>query len=117
MAAPDMTNQATDGQTGEDQADQTESWMIRICYSDGSSECVEARIVPNVIAANGGWRAGFLVKPPMGTQWSSDFFEAAINEGGLTAGSMEADPDTASDRSFAWLLLRRTTMTGRRAWG
>ena len=85
---------------------------IEIAYDDGSAEFLDVRLEGFVLADGQHWAPGHLVSPPFACGLGSDFFEAAIGEGGFRSGEERPDPgdaDPASGaapwRAFSWKLV------------
>jgi len=79
---------------------------IEITYHDGDAETVEVRLEADRVLGPGGWRPGHAVGNPVRCYFMWDFFEAAIEEGGVRSGSEAPDKDELDAfEPFSWKLV------------
>ena len=79
---------------------------ILITYGDGSTEAVRVALEAGILSSGGLWLPGHAVSEPARCPMGSDYFSAAIDEGCLVSGEMEArdDGDSTPEPAFSWIL-------------
>ena len=79
---------------------------ILITYGDGSVESVPVTLEGGLVSSGGSWVPGHSVAEPARCPVGSDYFCAALDEGGLVSGSMEATEDEGypPEPAFSWAL-------------
>ena len=80
--------------------------QILITYGNGSAEKVPVTLEGGLVSSGGCWVPGHTVAEPARCPVGSDYFCAAIDEGGLSSGIMEARNDDGypPEPAFSWVL-------------
>ena len=79
---------------------------IEITYADGSTEKLDVALRGEWVSSGGKWVPGHQVANPERCYFQSDFFCAAVGEGGERAGEVRPDEDEGElFEPFSWKLV------------